>query len=47
MQMHGQLDIWDYDDCCGNGRHAPDALDLEPPHESSEKALSLYERGRE
>lgn len=37
----GQLDIWDFDDRRWNGRHAPDSLDFEPPHDCSKEALPL------
>jgi hypothetical protein len=39
----GQLDVCGYDDCCGDGRHAFDTLDIEPPDGSSETGLSLQE----
>ena len=42
---YGQLDVCDYDDCCGDGRHALNALHLEPPDGSSETGLSLQEGG--
>ena len=42
---NGQLDLWDYDGCCGDGRHALDALYPEPPDGSSETGLPLQARG--
>jgi hypothetical protein len=41
---YGQLDFWDYDGRCGDGRHDFDSLDFEPPHEFLEEDFSYDER---
>jgi hypothetical protein len=38
------LDLWNHNDHCGNGGHAIDPLDLEPPHEFHEEDFPLYKR---
>jgi hypothetical protein len=40
---YGQLDFWNYDGHCRDGRHDLDSLDLEPSHGFPEEDFSLYE----
>jgi hypothetical protein len=41
----GELDIWNHNDHCRNGRHTLNPLDIECHYECFEKGLSFKKRG--